>query len=247
MNCVPNNLSTKWSLDLHRKTIFKCDFCDKSLHTKALLLDHHKSAHNNAPNDADIKKLSQTISTKNTVEISKVSREYKRTLSYNVFTIPLSTVSIYKCDVCDQTFHHKARWEEQKEKSHDKKCDICSKFYVSALHVTNHKKSDFDIRTNSIEKCYICFNTVSTKSALQKHLKKFHVQCNKCDNYFDSESDLDLHFIATHVNEKSSEEFIKRTLNANSNRASFKIYFFNILFTYFLYRYLTEFQLKKCP
>ena len=98
-----------------------------------------------------------------------------------------------------------------KEKSHDKECDICGKMFVSARHVTIHKKSDHGLIVKANEKCYICFKTFCSQSALWKHLNKFHVQCDKCDQKFDSENDLDLHFIATHINVKESEKLIKRT------------------------------------
>ena len=57
------------------------------------------------------------------------------------------------------------------------------------------------------------FRNISKPRSISKTSSEVPVKCEKCDKTFESEDDLEVHFIATHVDANVSKKLIKRTQN----------------------------------
>ena len=90
---------------------------------------------------------------------------------------------------------------------HNFPCDYCDKTFITFVHLWDHKK--FTHKTNAFQICHICEKNVSN---LKKHFaSKHNHKCDKCEETFSTENELDSHFVSSHVDQKFSKDLIKRT------------------------------------
>ena len=88
-----------------------------------------------------------------------------------------------QCGNCDKTFTTRSGMIKHNVKYHGMKfsnsCNICHKTYKSIAHLKRHKSSEHG-----------------------------H-ECDKCEKMFQTEDELDSHFVASHVDAKQSSDLIK--------------------------------------
>ena len=146
----------------------------------------------------------------------------------------------HKCDICDQMFDKVGRLKNHKSKDHSIKCEKCEKRFVSKFHLNTHSQEVHNVTLKKpvdILQCRNCDKTFESKWGMKKHEMKVHgknikckfcgvtsynldkhvqlhhnQKCVICKNTFDSEMELDDHFIQKHLDKDYSNKLQTQSL-----------------------------------
>lgn len=112
----------------------------------------------------------------------------------------------FKCRYCKKGFRNKERRRNHVNVIHEASnklfCEICSKQYTNADYFRSHMESH---DSDNQQTCDICGKTFGNKSNLRHHrLKHFREprQCNQCDQFFETEKQLESHRVNVHGAER---------------------------------------------
>ncbi|XP_075224328.1 uncharacterized protein LOC142326076 isoform X9 [Lycorma delicatula] len=176
-------------LELHEKRFhikyssvtYKCDVCEKTFTTKAILKTHRLSVHSNK---------------KDQIKCEMCNKLFKHDLSYSAHVKSLHSDNFreYVCEICGLKV--KSISSHMKFVHNDPvACDICSKVFASSKGMINHKNI-----THCEERkwtCDICGRSFKNKLVLQHHSvthdKERKFKCNICDKTFKLKSVLQTH------------------------------------------------------
>ena len=73
------------------------------------------------------------------------------------------------------------------------KCEICTAGYMAEGYLKKHMNEKHGLGTGKLFECTECNSFLSSKQALEKHVKRMHRVCKICKEEFASEIDKDKH------------------------------------------------------
>ena len=139
---------------------------------------------------------------------SKVKRHLNTV--HNKPTTTTGTDITYSCDQCSKCFIDKDSLKKHKKKKHGGKrkpynCQICQAAFSQKMNLTKHIQ--FVHQGIKEYSCHLCYKSFAFESNLKLHYSRNACaqlySCTKCDQNFDSETDLCNHMNVDHAKKKS--------------------------------------------
>ena len=147
------------------------------------------------------------------------------------FVSQLYSVTMFECDLCNQTFEKERDLKSHTTKKHVKtnyKCDLCNRSFGYLKNLMIHKKNHQDdpivkekVKYSYSHSCSDCSFTEQRKHLLSDHFKTTHLNikfsCDVCDYQTNSRSGMHAHKISIHMQTRYPCELCDYQATASSN------------------------------
>ena len=86
----------------------------------------------------------------------------------------------------------------------------CDKIFTTRSGMNKHKFKCHGMKFSN--SCNICYKTYKSIAYLKRHISFEHgYKCDKCEETFQTEDELDSHFVASHVDNNLFSDLIEHT------------------------------------